>query len=137
VSKIKYKDASGYKYQTVERAVFKTPIINAAAMIPGFVELLQDGTLTVFPGYAWDGASGPTIDTKSSMRASLVHDAFYQLMRAGKLGQEWRGVVDQVLYQLCVADGMWKLRAKTWLWALRSFAGHAAKRKAEAVMVAP
>ena len=28
-------------------------------------------------GYAWDGPSGPTIDTPDAMPASLVHDGLY------------------------------------------------------------
>jgi hypothetical protein len=135
--KIKYKDASDYKYQLLEKWSVKTPIVNAAARITDFIELAQDGTLTIHEGYAWDGASGPTIDTKSSMRASLAHDALYQLERAGHLGQEWRDAADKLLHDLCVADGMWPWRAKAWLWGVRTFAAYAAKRKAEQVMVAP
>jgi hypothetical protein len=135
--KIRYKDASAYKYQLLEDFEVRTPIVNAAAQIPGFITLRQDGTLIVHAGYAWDGASGPTIDTKSSMRASLAHDALYQLERAGHLGQEWRAAADQVLHDLCVKDGMWSWRAKAWLWGVRTFAGYAAKRQAERVFVAP
>ncbi len=134
---ITYKDASAYKYQLVANAAFPTPIVNAAGAIPGFIDLSQTGTLTVFAGYAWDGASGPTFDTKSSMRASLAHDALYQLERAGHLGQEWRKVADEVLYRLCLADGMWPWRARAWLWALRKFGAFAAKRQREEVFVAP
>ncbi len=135
--KIKYKDASAYKYQLLERWSVQTPIINAAARIEGFIDLSQDGLLTIHEGYAWDGASGPTWDTKNSMRASLAHDALYQLQRAGKLGQEWRAVEDQLLHDLCVQDGMWSWRAKAWLWGVRTFAAYAAKRRNEQVFVAP
>lgn len=135
--KIRYKDASRLKYQLLERFTVQTPITGAAARVEGFIELAQDGTLTIHEGYSWDGASGPTIDTKSSMRASLVHDALYQLERAGKLGQEWRPVADEVLYQLCIADGMWPLRARTWRWAVRTFGASSAARQEERVMEAP
>ena len=40
--------------------------------------------------YAWDGPSGPTIDTSNSMRASLVHDVLYQAMREEGLAYEFR-----------------------------------------------
>jgi hypothetical protein len=36
-------------------------------------------------GYAWNGPSGPTLDTRNFMRGSLVHDALYQLMREGRM----------------------------------------------------
>ena len=41
-----------------------------------FFTLQEDGTLIVNKGFAWDGASGPTFDSRSSMRPSLVHDVF-------------------------------------------------------------
>lgn len=134
---IHYKVASNFKYQLVQHWSVQTPIKDAAARIDGFVELTQDGVLKIATGYAWDGASGPTIDTKSSMRASLAHDALYQLERAGKLGQEWRVACDQVLHDICVADGMWPWRASLWLWGVRKFAAYAAARRNEVVSVAP
>ena len=90
---------------------------------------LSGRTLTVKSGYAWDGASGPTLDSACSMRASLVHDALYQLMRLRKLPRTLRGDVDKELYRLCIEDGMWKWRAKTWYFFVRLFAGGAAKPK--------
>ena len=135
--RIIYKDATRFKYQLVEDWSVQTVIEGAAARIEGFIELTQDGTLTVKRGYSWDGASGPTIDTKNSMRASLAHDALYQLERAGHLGQEWRLAADRLLHDLCIQDGMWAIRAKAWLWAVRRFAGFAARRQAERVFVAP
>ena len=38
-------------------------------------------SICVKPGYAWDGASGPTIDTKNTVAASMIHDILYQFMR--------------------------------------------------------
>ena len=44
----------------------------------------EDGSyLLIKDGYAWDGASGPTIDTKNTQTASLVHDGLWQLIAAG------------------------------------------------------
>lgn len=135
--KIKYRDASRLKYQLLEDWSVPTTIEGAAANIAGFITLRQDGLLTIHAGYAWDGASGPTLDTKSSMRASLAHDALYQLERAGHLGQEWREAADEVLYRLCMQDGMWGWRARMWLWAVRTFAAGAAKRQEERAYEAP
>jgi hypothetical protein len=133
-----------YKYRLAKDWEVQTPIENAAARIADpddpkhpWVELTQGGLLKIREGYAWDGASGPTVDTRSSMRASLAHDALYQLERAGHLGQEFRIVADKLLHDLCVTDGMWPWRAKLWLIAVRKFAGYAAKRKAVQLFVAP
>ena len=70
------------------------------------------GTLTVRARYAWDGPSGPSIDTPSFMRGSLVHDALYQLMREKVLDyRQDRKPSDQLLRAICIADGMWRFRA--------------------------
>ena len=61
------------------------------------------------------------------MRASLVHDALYQLIRMGKLHPSYREAIDNLLYQICLEDGMWKWRAQTWCWAVKKFAHYAAE----------
>lgn len=137
MNQIEYKRADAFKYQLVKGFHVQTGIKGAAARITNFIELDQDGMLRIFAGYAWDGASGPTIDTKNSMRASLIHDALYQLMREGKLGQEWRDEADKLLHDICVKDGMWSVRAKAWLIAVWKFAAYAAKRRVEQTFLAP
>ena len=47
--------------------------------------MLGKKALYVYPGYRWDGASGPTIDSEDSMQASLFHDVVYQMLRERKL----------------------------------------------------
>ena len=91
-----------------------------------------DGHLTIFAGYAWDGASGPTYDSKSSMRASLVHDAGYQLIRLGMLPHDTRKQWDELFHRICVEDGMWKPRAWLWFNAVRGFADPATDPASEA-----
>jgi len=77
-----------------------------------FIGLTTDGELTIKNRYAWDGPSGPTIDTKSFIRGSLVHDALYQLMRERHLDhQKHREYVDDLLKKMCLEDGMSRLRA--------------------------
>jgi hypothetical protein len=123
--KIVYK--CGYKYQlfeTYELSVSIHPKEHLA--IDRFLELSENGTLRIYQGYAWDGASGPAIDTKTIMRGSLIHDALYQLMRTGKLSQKWRRQADKELLRACLVDGMWKLRAYWVYWAVRIFAKKAA-----------
>ena len=80
-------------------------------------------------GYAWDGASGPTIDSKSSMEASLVHDALYQLMRMELLPQLYRNYADNFFKKICIIKGMWKFRAGAWFYAVKNFASVAASPK--------
>jgi hypothetical protein len=116
--KIYYK--SGFKYQLARCYSILTTIIGYDIKSP-YIELTPKGVLTINKGYAWDGASGPTIDTKSSMRGSLVHDAFYQLEREELISQKERKKIDVELHDICVEDGMWGFRADIWLWAVRKF----------------
>lgn len=47
-----------------------------------FIMIEPNGILTIKKGYRWDGASNPIEDMKHwNYRSSLVHDAFYDLMR--------------------------------------------------------
>jgi len=108
---IKYR--SGYKYQLVEEYVIDISIAPENNIYTDFIELDVDGKLVIKRGYAWDGPSGPTIDTLNFMRGSLVHDALYQLMRNGLIGQKLRDKADEELKRICLEDGMTRLRA--WL----------------------
>jgi hypothetical protein len=107
---IKYK--AGYKYQLAEDYFH---VLKFSPIIPGPILTryirLTDKVLAIYAGYAWDGPSGPTIDTKNFMRASVVHDALYQLMREGHLPQSYRDGADKELKAICLEDGMSQVRA--------------------------
>ncbi|MFA7287337.1 MAG: DUF1353 domain-containing protein [Melioribacteraceae bacterium] len=92
---------------------------------------ISGAMLIIEAGYAWDGPSGPTWDSKSSMRASLIHDALYQLMRIGILPEKCREQADDVLYDICIEDGMFKPRAWIWYKAVRLMASDMAKNGTE------
>lgn len=121
---IKYK--KGYKYQLVEDAVTQTKIRPEKNIITRFITLAMDGTLTVYASYAWDGPSGPTIDTKSSMMPSLFHDAKYQLMRLLLIPLACREIADDEFYDDCIYSEMNRYRAAVWTTCLRGFAENSA-----------
>ena len=105
---IAYRD--GYKYQLQEGYSLEISIRPAAAN--DYIALDPQGALRIAKGYAWDGPSGPTLDTRNFMRGSLVHDALYQLMREGLLDHTiHREAADRILQSLCREDGMTALRA--------------------------
>lgn len=106
---IKYK--KGYKYQLAETYNIKTDIKPSEHILTHFIDLTTNGTLIIRKGYAWDGPSGPTLDTKNFMRGALIHDALFQLMRQGHLSQKYRKFADRLLQKICREDGMNKLRA--------------------------
>jgi hypothetical protein len=127
--KIKYR--KGYKYQLATSYTVEVGIFPAKSIVSNWCLLSVNGFLTIREDYAWDGASGPTLDSKSSMRGSLVHDALYQLMRLGFLDISWRPKIDDLLHNICVEDGMLHMRAELWEEAVSHFAASAAKHDAE------
>jgi hypothetical protein len=109
---IKYK--KGYKYQLVEDYQVQTGIFPASKIVSsgGYIALDVDGMLYIKKGYASDGASGPTIDTKNFLRGAFCHDALYQLMRANLLDREvYKDKADRLLRKMCIEDGMGSFRA--------------------------
>lgn len=116
---------AGYKYQLHKDYMVRLPLsffpkeLEDKVVNTYLISLDPGGKLTIRRGYAWDGPSGPTIDTPSFMRASLVHDALYQLMRHGHLPRSCRKGADKFLRFMAVEDGMWHWRANCVYNALR------------------
>ena len=77
--------------------------------------------------YAWDGASGPTVDTKATMYAGLVHDALYQLIRLEVLPMSSRKGVDKLFRRLLKEDGMTFFRRWYFYRAVRWFGAASAR----------
>jgi len=128
--KIKYK--GGYKYQLVEKYAVKVKVKPDKNIISLYINLNKKGILTIKKGYAWDGPSGPTVDTKTFMRGSLAHDALYQLMRNGFIESEkWRKQADRELKRICIEDGMNRIRAQWVYWGVRWGAKKAASTESQ------
>ncbi len=119
---ISYK--TGYKYQLGEDYSVDISIKpNFNVEVPDYISLTVDGTLSIKKSYAWDGPSGPTVDTLNFMRGSLVHDALYQLMRADKLDRNiYKEPADRLLQEMCIEDGMSSIRA-WWVYRGVNFGG--------------
>jgi hypothetical protein len=122
---------AGYKYQLAEDYTCAIEIRPPDPVSNRYLRLDADGTLTIRADYAWDGPSGPTFDTPSFMRGSLVHDALYQLIREGLIAPGYRQVADQILKRICREDGMSTIRA-WWVYeAVRLFGGPSADPAAQ------
>lgn len=106
-----YRKLSNYKYQLMHDYKVEVELTPAKDIKMPFITLTTDGELIIHERYAWDGPSGPTIDTCTFMRAALVHDALYQLMRQSRLDLDTREYVDNLLKQMCRQDGMFCFRA--------------------------
>jgi len=125
---IKFK--RGYKYQLATEYTIDTSIKPESEVNTAFIALSTDGKLTIRSGYAWDGASFPALDTRNFMRGSLVHDAFYELMRYKLIdAQSCKAKADTVLKKLCIEDGMSRLRAWWVHLGVDWFGGKATRRK--------
>ena len=60
--------SGGYKYQLRRDIKVRVSIRQPRDIVTRFIKLTPDGYLTVRLGYASDGPSGPTVDTKTIMR---------------------------------------------------------------------
>jgi len=139
MKQIYYIKLRGYKY-LLKKDYFHNVGINGFDVSTPYLELSPSGLLRVKAGYAWDGASGPTFDTKSSMRGSLMHDALYQLIRLKKIPASYRRQADELLVSICLEDRMWKVRAYCWERVVKWFAALSARpgsEKEEVILCAP
>ncbi len=120
---MKYK--AGYKYQVTEGFTVQTGICSPIVIITRFLTLETDGELTVRAGYAWDGASGPTLDKEigwgwfkikltDTQVPSCVHDALAQLMRQQLLNRAHLPHVNELLYSMLEDRGMSWPRRRLW-----------------------
>ena len=128
----------GYKYQLYE--TYSHRLINKIStdkdIKTRFIDLSTDGILTIKQGYASDGPSGVSVDTKSFMRGAFVHDALYQLMREGQISRDQKDAADAELRDVCIQDGMMKIRAWWVFQAVQRF-GKAATINNKQVIIAP
>jgi len=131
---IKYEVVKGWRslipgtnnlYRLLEPYEIKTPVTGYSALTY-HLSLLESGLLCIVEGYEWDGPSGPTIDTRSFMRASLVHDAFYELVRKEQLPFFVKASGDMLLRRIALTDRMHPLRAAYAYRAVKSAADWAA-----------
>ncbi len=133
-----------YKYVLAEDLTYNTGILNKGFALQ-CCSINCSGWLFVTQGYAWDGPSGPTFATKSTLRGSLVHDALYQLLRETGFGKNGNGDThdlrryraDQILRNICVEDRMWEWRADWWFRGVRAGGGPSAAVKERRVYQAP
>ena len=133
---MKYKSG---KYQLVENEYFHGDVLPIKPLIDTeYIALDDNGDLTIRAGFTWDGASEPAIQTKDSMRASLIHDAYYQLIRQGYVDISYREKADSAYRRICIEDGMPHPRAQAHYIVLRMFCATAAMAESEpVVLVAP
>ena len=117
--RIKYM-AGNWKYKLLENyyVACNVGVKNPKDSKTELITLYPDGVV-VRKGYAWDGPSGPTWDTETGMRGSLVHDALYQCIREGIYSPTKRRRADRILKTVLKEDRMNILRRTYWYWGVR------------------
>lgn len=132
---IRYRE--GYKYCLVDEYRHRTGIRVTERITAPLLELWPDGLLVISPGYAWDGPSGPVLDVKSFMRASLVHDALYQLLRDRLLPMKHRKAADRLMRKICLQDGMSPVLADIAYQGVDTFGASYGLKCAREILTAP
>ena len=94
---------SGYKYQADRDCSYPTEI-KGIDIDERFYRLTPDGLLTGKRGYAWDGPSGPTYDSRYCMRGPFFHDIGYQMMREERLPLTYRPYFDGLMWRIIKED---------------------------------
>lgn len=142
--KIQYYKRSGWfvfggLYVLAEPYSCQIDIFPDIDIVTEFVQLTKDGRISLKKYYCWDGASGLTVDTKSTMRTSLLHDATFQLFRLGLLDLKWFGKANDNLRDIGIEDGMYEWRANMWHSKIvqRGMKSAATDKKYEAIITAP
>lgn len=123
-----YRKIQKYKYQLVEQ--FSHRVKLSIGISTNFIKVNfpePDGIIRIEIGYTWDGSTMSS--DKHAMKASLVHDALYQLMRLGQLDISYREYADQLYRDLCIEAGMSKFQANIRYWCLQKFAKRGAMPK--------
>jgi hypothetical protein len=135
VAKIKYRFMGGrWKYELLTDYWFNTPVAGHDISNP-FLCLTPAGVLLLAKGYAWNGPSGPAIDTKNFMRGSLCHDGLYECGNLGLPEKPWRDMADLLLVEITSADGMSAIRCRWVLWGVRTFARRAWVKRVKPIEV--
>lgn len=122
---IYYQKTNVFKYKLTEDYFIDLPEKFRSHYINTPFIKLHKTRLYIIKGYRWDGPSGPTLDVRSFMRGSLIHDALYQLIREGRLEKRLRRDADKLLRSHCREDGMNWLYSYVVYKALRLFGGKA------------
>ena len=131
---IRFRHVRNYKYQLLSQYTFTLPPAFGGQNSIEDMFLAYEKTgrkLIIKKGHAWDGPSGPSLDTPDFMRASLVHDCLYQLMHFahgrhplnGKFSYKMKPHADKLLAEIAKQDGMTSFRANYVHMAVKLFGG--------------
>ena len=135
------KHRAGYKHQLYgEENVFVQLVYirPTERIVTPYCTIETDGWMEIKSWYAWDGASGPTWDTPTCDRGSLVHDCVADCIRDGYLPFETWKLNDKELFNILKEDGMNSFRIGIWKSGLAIAAGGYAKKSSKRkILISP
>ena len=128
--KYKYKLTAGYSFALPKE--FDQTVVWYGEFIS-----VDRGLCTLHKNYAWDGPSGPTIDTEDFQIPALEHDGEYNLFREGIFPVSMRVFSDKKLKRRCKENRMPWWRRQYVYWGVRVGGGSSAKPTEKKVFIAP
>lgn len=132
---MKLRYLGGYKYQLKSNVVLQTKLRpTQPCIVQGYIFLGTDGKLFIYSGYAWNGCT-LAFDNKRNIRASLVHDALYQLMQEELLERYWKPSADRLFYDLLLEDGSCFLTAEVYYAAVYTFGDTFTKKPKKVITI--
>ena len=122
---MKLRKLINYKYKLEEDIAFTTSI-SGIEVKTEYIELKKHGVLVIRKGYMWDGVTGlPSFATdamlKHTARGSLLHDAFYQLIRLRLLPAYLKNKIDLEMKKQFECDGLNKTIVGLFYQAVKNF----------------
>ncbi len=120
---MKYQKGYKYKLLTTEQILipFADSFVNKDITRGNEWVYVEGKHLIIKAGYAWNGAN-IIPDTKKVIYPSLIHDAWYQLLREGHVPHWTRTQADMWFGNLCHLRGTCRLLAGIYTVALGAFA---------------
>ena len=106
-----------WKYELDEDETFALDI-DTHACVETELWSIKRTIVHVRAGYRWDGPSGPTIDTETAMRGSLLHDVLWQAIEEGLLAPRFQRMADRMFRKVLREDGMLWPRRRLWWFAV-------------------
>jgi len=114
-----------FKYVTVHTEHFQLRHLRPKYAIKWmWLSLATNGLLIVRWGFPTDGPSGPTLDTKKTIKGATVHDALCQLAAQGLFGEVTEELRDQINAEADIvwdSSGMAQWRTEIWEATLDKF----------------
>lgn len=103
-----------YKFELAETVCPPSPFLTEDIDCSSKYVTVEKGITVIKKGYAWDGSSipfkrflgkitfGKYDPDRYCKEASLVHDAFYQLMRLNFLDRKYKDTIDRLYEKMCI-----------------------------------